>query len=309
MKGKARLVLILFVCLAIIFPLDMVLADTSTSGGIKAGVRVRETWELHQGEYDDFATDLHFKLWQKEDKINIKGWEVDISDFTISSSQRGNQPEPWHSDAGGDNGQHAVDVTASGAIIPFCTWVTVKATFWLTAWNTKRLADVSWTKDGAEEKAMPDHGWSIDYPKSVPCTEQFLHMFTVTNDDTKDELNVTGLAFLATMTWFDDLTQIEFSGSYPNFTLAPGQSWSTNITTTGPLYEGHIYFKYSLNGSSGIYSRDWVDHPVTKEPLVGGTAIPINTPGILAPYIISAALVVSAMVSTTLYIIKRKKNQ
>jgi len=306
MKGKARLVLILFVCLAIIFPLDMVLADTSTSGGEKKGVEVRETWWIHQNKYDN-ATDLHFKLWQKEDWINVNGWEVDISNFTVSNSQRGDQPEPYHSDAGGDNGQHAVDVNASGASIPFCTWVTVNATFWLTAWNTKRLADVNWTNDSATKKAMPDHGWSIDYPKSDPCTEQFLHMFTVTNDDTTDELNVTGLAFLATMTWFDDLTQITFSEPYSNFTLAPGQSWSTNITTTGPLYEGHIYFKYSLNGSE-IYSKDWVDHPVTKEPLVGGTAIPINTLGILAPYIISAALIISAMVSTTLYV-KRKKNQ
>jgi len=305
MKGKARLVLILFVCLAIIFPLDMVLADTSTSGGTNTGVRVRETWKLHQDKYT-LATDLHFKLWQKEDNINVNGWEVNISGFASSSSQRGDQPEPYHSD--GDNGQHAVDVNASGgAGIPNCNWVTVKATFWLTSWNTKRLADVKWTDDGAEEKAMPDHGWSIDYPKSVPCTEQFLHMFTITNDDTTDELNVTGLAFLATMTWFDDITQIEFSGSYPNFTLAPGQNWSTNITTTGPLYEGHIYFKYSLNGS-GIYSKDWVDHPVTKEPLVGGTIIPINTLGILAPYIISAALIVSAVAATTLYV-KRKKNQ
>lgn len=305
MKGKARLVLILFVCLAIIFPLDMVLADTSTSGGTP-GVGVRKTFWLHQDKYD-FANDLHFKIWQKDDSLFVSGWEVDISDFTSSSSQRGDQPEPYHSDAGGDNGQHAVDVTASGASIPFCTWVKIDVTWWLLCGNTICLTNVSWTKYSEKKKAMPDHGWSIDYPKSDPCTEQFLHMFTITNDDTTDELNVTGLAFLATMTWFDNLTQIEFSEPYSNFTLAPGQNWSTNITTTGPLYEGHIYFKYSLNGS-GIYLKAWADHPVTKEPLVGGTAIPINTLGILAPYIISAALIISAVAATTLYV-KRKKNQ
>jgi len=41
---------------------------------------------------------------------------------------------------------------------------------------------------------------------------------------------------------------------------------------------------------------------------VGGTTIPINTLGILAPYIISAALIISAVAATTLYV-KRKKNQ
>lgn len=292
MRGKARLVLILFVCLAIICPLDMVLADTSTSGGTSTGVRVRKTWELHQGKYDN-ATDLHFTLWQKEPWIYVNGWEVNISDFTNSSSQ--------------PNGQHAVDVTADGATIPYCTCVEIKATFWLTSWNTLRIKDVNWTQDSAKKKAMPDHGWSIDYPKSN-ISGDFLHKFTLTNDDTTDELNVTGLAFLATTTWFDDLTQISFPEPYSDFTLAPGENWSTNITTASPLYGGHIYFKYSLNESGTNYLNGTADHPITKKPPVGGIAIPINILEILAPYIISVALIISAMVSTTLYI-KRKKNQ
>lgn len=250
-------------------------ADTTTSGGARTGVLVRETWKIHQNKYD-VATDLHFKLWQKEDNINVNGWDAEISHFTDSSSQRGNQPEPAHStlkNMGGlpttndpDNGQHAVDVTASGANIPKSTWVTVKAKFWLTAWNTKRI-EASWTKEAEpEKKAVPKHGWGVDWPKPDPENPgQYLHLFKITNDDATDYLNVSGLAFDATMNWHEDLTQIVFPSPYPDFSLAPGQSWSTNIATSGPLTGGHIYFKYSITGSE-IISEDWVDHPVTEVP-------------------------------------------
>jgi len=270
---KIGLILVSLVSLLLFPGQPSVRADDADSGGVQQGVQVRETWRIHQNKYDT-ATDLHFKLWQKEDNINVNGWEVEVSHFTSLSSQRGNQPEPQHSTLKNlpglpktddpDNGQHAVDVTASGANIAYCTWVTVKAKFWLTHWNTKRI-EASWTKEAQpEKKAVPKHGWDIDWPKPDPQNlTQYLHPFCITNDDTVDNLNITGLAFNPTMNWYDDLTNITFSSPYPNFTLAPGESWFTNITTLGPLYGGHIYFTYNITGS-GIISKDWVDHPVTK---------------------------------------------
>jgi len=324
-QQKTGLILIVsLIFLSLFLGQSSVHADTTTSGGARTGVQVRETWKIHQNKYDDFATDLHIKLWQKEDNIQVNGWDVEISSFTGSSSQRGNQPEPAHStleNLGGlprtndpDNGQHAVDVTASGANIPKCTWVTVKATFWLTNWNTKRM-EASWTKEAEpEKKAVPKHGWGLDWPKPDPQNPgQYLHLFSITNDDTTDYLNVTGLAFTATMNWYENLTQIIFPSPYPDFALAPGQSWSTNINTVGPLYGGHIYFKYSLQGSA-IYSEDWVDHPVTEPPAVndvGGIWLPVDKFGLLAPYIGLASTAMIGAVATAVYVkrVKQRKEK
>jgi len=91
-------------------------ADTTTSGGVQQGVRVQGQLELPQNAFDT-ANDLHFKVWQKEDDINVNGWRVEVSGFAESSSDRGEQPEPAHSrtdrSPNPDNGQHAVDVDAT----------------------------------------------------------------------------------------------------------------------------------------------------------------------------------------------------
>jgi hypothetical protein len=473
---KIGLILVLLVSFLLFSGQPSVRADDTDSGGVQQGRLVRETWKVHQNKYDDFATDLHFKIWQEEDNIDINGWEVEVGHFTSLSSQRGNQPEPQHSKLKNlpglpktndpDNGQHAVDATAEGANIPKCTWVKVEAKFWLTHWNTKRI-EASWTKEAQpEQKAVPNHGWEIDWPvkpktKDIPIPdsappyptpegtnppkdgdingdnqpdwlfdrqvddqgndielwvvdpdgkenagtkadpydeyyallfsnatgkyfigkcpfgagrnngekyhtgdtngngkidqftgtrwrsedggeddegsapgrdaweytfdpksgkviethydkdgnvigtpaikepekwqspgdfndldpvilnfsyydgimevgeimipEVYYHKFTITNDDTIDNLTISGLAFLPTMDWYDNLMNITFPSPYPNFTLLPGESWYTNITTSGPLYGGHIYFKYNITGSE-IISQDWVDHPVTEPP-------------------------------------------
>jgi len=118
-------------------------ADTSTWGGAMVGTKVQNQFKIHQDKFP-VANDLHFKVWQKEDNINVNGWDIDISGFNKSSSQRGDQPEPQHSD--GDNGKHAVDVKAWAGDVPYCTNVKVDVDFWLTSWNTIRLSDVHWTR-------------------------------------------------------------------------------------------------------------------------------------------------------------------
>jgi hypothetical protein len=319
-KKRIGLISIVFlIFLSLFIGQFSVRADTTTSGGARQGVEVRETKRIHQNKYDDFATDLHIKLWQKEDNINVNGWDVEISGFTSSSSQRGDQPEPEHSkldNLGGlprtndpDNGQHAVDVAAGGTSIPKCTWVTIKAKFWLTAWNAKHI-NWSWTREGQpEKKGGPNHGWEFDWPKPDPQSmSQYLHLFTITNDDTTDYLNVTGLAFNATMNWYDDLTQIAFPSPYPDFALAPGQSWSTNITTSSPMYGGHIYFKYAEQGS-GIYSEEWADHPVTEPPTTGGIWIPVDKLGLLAPYIGLTSAIFVGTVATAVYVKRAKRRK
>ena len=40
---------------------------------------------------------LHVKLWQKEDNIEVNGWRIVFSDLDRAYSERGDQPEPAHS--------------------------------------------------------------------------------------------------------------------------------------------------------------------------------------------------------------------
>lgn len=267
----------------IVFALAESPVGTHTSGGDPTGVEVRETFTIHQNVYDDYANDLHFKLWQKEDNINLNGWAIQISHFTDSTSQRGFQPEPAHStvqNMGGitpttdpDNGMHAVDVDASGTNIPYCTEVKVDVSFWLESYNVKRISDINWTRKGiGVEKSVPNHGWEIAYPiRDSKNPNQYLHKLTIFNDDTKDHLNITGLTYMVTKKRYNDLTSIEFSSSkeqkqVKDFSVAPGKNWSADIFSSSPLYDGHIYFKYGIKGKNGIAFKDWVDHPVTRPP-------------------------------------------
>ena len=316
MEIKPLVLLVLSIFLIGILSVGIVSADCTTKGGeepsvgwdnVKKGKQdeggyiVRETWALHQNKYNDFATDLHFKIWQKEDNIDVKGWQVKISTFTNCDSQRGDQPEPWHSKKDilrregleedpdkvmKDNGRHAVNVTANGADILHCSWVKVEVKFWLTSKNTKRIYGVTWTKDGDEEKAIPSSGWFLYDPVPDPLKPgKYNHTFNMTNDDSTDHLSVSGLAFNASMNWYDNLTDVSYPSPYPNFTLAPGESWQTNISTNGPLYNGHIYFKYAINDSTteNVVSKDWVDHPIPEEV---PTANPVLTAAVLGMVLI-----------------------
>lgn len=268
-------------CLIFIFVIETVVfsgiahAVTLTSGGTQEGRQVQEKFMIHQNKYADFATDLHYKLWQKEDNIEVNGWKTDITHFSDQTSQRGNQP-PGHSKGSKvenhpshpkvddeDNGQHAIDVTAKGAQVPYCSRVTIDATFWLVeaksrkpAFNTKHLYGVNWTKENdpvPEKKAIPDNGWEIWDPIVDPLNSgQYLHKFVLTNDDPNLPFWVTDLQFLASYTAYVDLDVVPFSNqSLPDFLLNPGESFIYNFPTVDAVIGGYIYGKFNLRDDIG----------------------------------------------------------
>ena len=246
----------------------------TTRGGNPIGVPVRKTWLIHQNKYD-YATDFHFKLWIEQDNVDINGWDVDISHFPVVDSTRGNQPSQYHGNlynipgipatSDSDNGMHAIDIIADGGNVSYCTWVKVTITMWLTDYNVMAFTDIKWTKEGGELKAKPDHGWDIDWPTPDPLNPgQYLHRFTITNYDAVDTYDVSELAFNATMDWYDDIETIGFPSPHASITLAPGESWYTDISTSGSDFVGgYIYFKYVIDGST-----EWLAHPI-----VGNTKI------------------------------------
>jgi hypothetical protein len=320
-----RFILISIVCMIIIFPMGVVLADTTTSGGTQDGVRVREVWRILQNKYVN-AHDLHFTIWEKPDNVEINGWEIEISDFHSSFSYGFNQPDPASEPVNlpelpptsdPDNGNHAINVIANGgAVIPQGSWVTIDANLWLTDWNTKRIYGAIWTNDEpVSTESLPDHGWEIDWPKpkaGYPGT--YIHELTIYNDDNLSTLNVTGLTFKPDMTWHNDLTTISFPAPEPDFSLAPGTSQTFNIETTGSMAGGHVYFYYGIEDGVGLMSEDWVDHPITADPstpppsAVGGIILPVNKPGMLLPTLLPlfVILVVGASLATLNFRLKTR---
>jgi hypothetical protein len=293
------------------------------SGGTAKGVEVRETFSVLQDKFLLGAHDLHFKLWQQEDNVEVNGWDAIISDFDYAISIRGNQPEPAHSqlkNLGGipptnnpDNGQHAVDVDASFSTtvqaVPYNTEVKVVSTFWLTHYNTKHI-ESTWTRrDDTPQKAVPNNGWEVNWPVENPSNPgQYLHTIKIIIDDLTESVTITGFTYLASTVRYADLSIIAFPAPIPDFDLAPQQSWSLNAPTLGTFVGGHIYFKYGIRWNGVKVFEDIVDHPVTSL-VVGGVVFPVDKFGLLAPYIGLASTVLVATVAATLYVKRRKESQ
>ena len=271
MKTKQLGLLMVSMVAILMLPVGMALADTTTEGGVHEGVLVRHTFKIHQDKYD-YATDLHFKITQKEPWIFVNGWRINISDFTNSSSYA---YDP-----------HGVQVDVDGVKIPYCTWIAIEVEFWLTDWNTLRISDVEWTNGSGAIKAIPSSGWTLDYPVFDPQSGQWLHKFSIANDDKTDSFIVSGLTFNASKEWYANLTDVSFPPPpYPDFILKPGESWQTDISTSEPFYKGHIYFRYNitdLHDGRDIASINWADHPVTEPVDVPKTRSSGFVSGILA---------------------------
>jgi hypothetical protein len=247
----------------------IVIANTNTSGGISKGVKASQHTRVHQNKFSDYATDLHFKAWQMEDNIDVNGWSIKISDFTHSTSQRGNQPAPYHTDLKNnprlpithnpDNGQHAVDVTADGVHIPYCTYVTIDVDFWLTNGNVVHTDGLNWTKDANAIQAVPNFGWAIDFPTPHPTLPGiYKHRVTLSNNDTTSSINLTNIKILASVSDVNiHDTNVPFGTDSNTITvsnkiLAPGQSFFVDVNTVGPYIGNHVYSTFGVNDTNAI---------------------------------------------------------
>ena len=230
---------------------------TTTSDGEQTGPEVRCEYDIKQEKYDN-ADGLNFTSYNKH--FDINGWNITITDFTNSSSVL--------------DGTRDVDVQAWGTTIPKNATVWVEVTQWLKAEgdvcpNCLGLKDIRWRKAEEEEKAIPDHHWSLGYPVADPLRPGYYrHGFTMTNDDVQYNLTVSALQFLSTTTRYKYLSEISFTDPVYDFSLSTGESWTTDIITKGELIEGYIYFKYGIFNLTGeeIVCNAWGGHPVTPPP-------------------------------------------
>jgi hypothetical protein len=303
--GKIGLISIVFLIFFSLFLGQSSVYAASTTGGTqdtKAPVHISET--INQ-THADAVNDLHIDITVSLGKIT--GWNVTVSvfpDITSTLNFDGNK----------------VAVNASGADIPQGTHVDVDVKVWKSEPKASVTVEKHWTRNGTlVPDALPKQQCSLGLPIPDPGNPGHdLHLVTLTNVATTDYLNVTGLAFNATMDWYENLTQIIFPSPYPDFALAPGESWSTNVTTLGTLDGGHIYFRYSITGWGNL-SDEWVDFPVTI-PVVGGIVeFPqMEQPGAVTPdssghnygalagIIIGAIVGVIMLISAVWYIRRRR---
>jgi len=282
---------------------------TNTNGGVFVDTKVQKTFFLLQDEFpdpSDPAVLLKFKVWQKEDNISINGWYIDISHFMDSDSHYGDQPEPWHSTFDiidgepwiiglADSGLHAVDVSAEDAEIPYGTTVQVDVDFYLTSWNTVRLADVYWGSWGTIlEKGAPDQGWTLGFPEADPAGSGFIHKLTITNDDKTEAFTVTNLTILPLRVDYEDLTLVPFAThpdafKVPDKLLNPGESYVIDVRTPNNYIGSHIYHTYGIADPTGAVDMLTLsDHPVVPPCLyVEPTHINAKTGG-ASGFILSA---------------------
>jgi hypothetical protein len=168
------------------------------------------------------ATDLHFTLWQKEDNIEILGWDYALwqivpgkpsvkikedkgnrgidDDKDFRKDPRNQATWPGMSDNGKD---HRAQVAVSGLDVPFCTWFWLETSLDLTTWNDVHIRDVNWTFDAApdpqppgDEGLPPDEGFTFtDYMLDPIHPGKFKVVYTFWNDDPDKWIRVSDLAF------------------------------------------------------------------------------------------------------------------
>ncbi len=239
-------------------------AGTTTWGETLSGVEVRGQYDLEQ-TLGGPADRLDFKSYNYD--ASIKGWCVSIEKFTDSSSSRFvddmtvavvGKEAPWDT----------IEI-ASGV------WVHIRVTQWLESRNSMGVKEPEWTPAQAiaarqQNKAMPDHRWSIAYPVPDPQSEEgFQHRFTMTNDDPGYDLRIVGLEFLPATTWYEDLRDVPFTGASVDLPpLTSDSTWSVDVPTTGTFIGRYIYFRYDIYDTAGtsIVCNAWGAHPVTSDP-------------------------------------------
>ena len=302
LKTKMGLTTIVSMMFLLLFP--VVYAGTETSGGWTEGVDVRAKYEIEQDEFAS-AEELYFTSYNR--KADINGWKITITVFDDAWSGRFSDRD--------------VDVEAWNPPFPVVLGqkVEVEVTQWLDTEgyicpNSMGLGHVYWRDtQPPEAKAMPDHHWWVKEPEVDPeLPGHYWHKVTITNHDSESTLKVSGLTFKPTMTWYEDLSEIVFTGPvYDTFTLDTGSSWSTEIFTVQDFYGGYIYFKYAIFNLDGtkVVCNAWGGHPVNRA--VGGILVPVDKFGLLVPYIGLASTIIVATAATAIYTkrVKRRKQK
>jgi hypothetical protein len=217
------------------------------------------------------ATDFHVKIWQKEDNIHIVDFDVDDPEGGgTCSGVAGNRPNMVS-----DTGTHAVDVTCQGINVAPDGHLKFWFTWRLTAHNTKRLWEPTWTQNGGDAKATPSHGIEVGDPAADPSQPRtFHHSFQFCNDDATDSLTVGTLKLGSAPPPLFSFAELEAFSNWDitvgPFTLNAGQCHNEDVITLTPRAGGNIVASYTLTDGGDVTLDDRFLHEIPQPLAVGG---------------------------------------
>ena len=128
--------------------------DNDKDGKPTAGKKKRKRYYGQEN-----FTDFHVYVWQAEENIHIKGWDIKLCltypDGTMEEISAGPQNVTATDNTVGDGKAHGLKVDFRGLNAPRLTRVQVKANLWMTEWNYVHIGKFKYTYDQAEDPQDP----------------------------------------------------------------------------------------------------------------------------------------------------------
>jgi hypothetical protein len=215
-------------------------------------------YTVHQNRYD-CAKRIFFDTYVPDDNsADIYGWRTAVLDFDNDDNG-----VPWGTKrvcvkAWIDNLSHIprgypVDIhvhhylnvswnCSNAAVLDFHGWGQG------SCWNASS-APISFQK---EFEDIPACGWAILDP--IPLAGgQYLHRFTMYNDETDRPVNIESLVFDPVPSTVENLGLVDFpeDARHYRFTILPKSSWTIPIITDNLYKDEYLHFMYKVLNSAG----------------------------------------------------------
>jgi len=222
----------------------------------------------------------------------ITGWRVEIPQFfnVLCGFSSGSKLQ--------------TDVRAFGDDIIRGSWVHISVDLWVNPYSNKMdIINLRWS-DGIDiSRALPDHGWL------VPAPGEMLYVY---NRDAALDFTISDFKWHISTTDYPDLTLVPFDHFAPgSFFMGHGMAKQFSTPFGGLTDNAFLYFHYKMYNSttSTVVMELWGSHNIQTHEFVGGTFIPIDKFGLLAPYIGLASTAMIGAVATVVYVRRAKRKE
>lgn len=247
-------------------------AATCTGGAVQAGdVLLREVITFTQDE-SVAMNDLHWKEHNRECWVYLHKWEITVDQFPNISCTGSLLPGGVNC-PGDQPGKYAVDVDASGFVVPVAGFVTANVNMWYSQHNALYHSDQRWTLNTNPFPTAPDCGWSVSGGVDVGGNVT-RHTITLWNNSSV-EVRFLGFDVAASTTQIATLEHALpiFVGGYvpQDFTVAAGGHVDIVFDALNSAVGTYIYLTYSVDRAP--YSAP-NDLRTTAEHYVVATSIP-----------------------------------
>ncbi|HOZ49215.1 MAG TPA: hypothetical protein PLO37_24580 [Candidatus Hydrogenedentes bacterium] len=243
-------------------------------------VPVRKAIWLTNNSGED-ANDLHFYMYQCDrPAVVVNGATAGsdgFDDVDVELDSWNNHPNPDKEvPPGVGPPYHGAQVEMSGGEVKKGQSVKVELMLCMNEQNSLKLTNIEWTNDGAPIPAppVPAGGWRVKPPipggvGGIPAsvdpgglgygaqednggTGSYIHIVCIENHDRVNSMLLKELKLLASMTYYDDIEDIDWDSidpiktewNEPPVLIPPLGKWCYNFETTGAYMAGHVYLKY-----------------------------------------------------------------